>query len=105
MSEFPQVASTDHLTELEFEYELQLFIAGSTPRAEAALRNLRAICEAYLLGRHSLTVVDIQDNPTRAIEENILGLPCLVKKRPGLVRRLVGDLADTGRVLKLLGLE
>lgn len=50
-------------------------------------------------------VVDIQDDPARAFEENILGVPCLVKKRLGLIRRLVGDLADTSRVLKILGLE
>lgn len=103
MSVFPQVAGYGHVPVLE--YELYLFIAGDSPRANVALGNLRAICEAHLLGRHSLTVVDIQNNPARAIEENILGVPCLIKKRPGLIRRLVGDLADTGRVLKILGLE
>jgi len=105
MSPLPQVAGSDHVPPSVFEFELHLFIAGASPRAEAALRNLQAVCEAHLLGRHSLTVVDIQHNPARAIEENILGVPCLVKKRPGLIRRLVGDLADTGRVLKILGLE
>jgi circadian clock protein KaiB len=105
MPVLPLVASSDHTSEYAFEYELHLFIAGTTPRAEAALRNLRAICAAHLLGRHSLTIVDIQDDPARAFEENILGVPCLVKKRPGLIRRLVGDLADTSRVLRILGLE
>lgn len=91
-------------SEHEFEYELQLFVAGASPRAEAALRNIQGICERHLLGRHTLTVVDIQQNPARAFEENILGVPCLVKKRPGLIRRLVGDLTDADRVLKVLGL-
>ena len=99
------LAGSDQTSEYEVEYELHLFIAGASPRAEAALRNLRAICEKHLFGRHSLTVVDIQDNPALAFEENILGVPCLVKKRPGLIRRLVGDLADSDRVLKVLGLD
>ncbi|MDB5233103.1 MAG: circadian clock protein KaiB [Hymenobacter sp.] len=100
-----RVAGSDLTSEYEFEYELCLFIAGASPRAEAALRNLQAICEAQLFGRQSLTIVDIQKDPARALEENILGVPCLVKKRPGLIRRLVGDLADAGRVFKVLGLE
>ena len=100
----PLLAGFDPSPEHEFEYELQLFVAGASPRAEAALRNIQGICERHLLGRHTLTVVDIQQNPARAYEENILGVPCLVKKRPGLIRRLVGDLTDADRVLKVLGL-
>lgn len=88
----------------EDEYELHLFIAGPSPRAEAALRNLQAICAQYLAGRHTLAVVDVAQHPERAIGENILGLPRLVKKRPGLIRRLVGDFSEPSRVLKLLGL-
>ncbi len=87
------------------EYELHLFIAGPSPRAEAALRNLQAICAQYLTGHHTLAVVDVAQHPERAIGENILGLPCLIKKRPGLIRRLVGDFSEPGRVLKFLGLE
>ncbi|MCI1189823.1 circadian clock KaiB family protein [Hymenobacter sp. DH14] len=88
----------------ESEYELQLFIAGPSLRAEAALRNLEAICARYLVGRHSLTVVDLLEHPERAQQDGILGVPCLVKLRPGLIRRLVGDLSQTDRVLKVLGL-
>lgn len=89
----------------EYEFELQLFIAGASPRAEAALRNIQEICTRHLFGRHTLTVVDVQQHPELAIEENILGVPCLVKKRPGLIRRLVGDLSEPERVLKILGLR
>ena len=89
----------------EYEYDLQLFIAGASPRADAALRNIRAICTQHLSGRHTLTVVDIRQHPALAAEENILGVPCLVKKRPGLIRRLVGDLSEPNRVLKVLGLD
>ena len=102
MSVLLALAGLDHLP--DYEYELHLFIAGSSARSEAALRNLQKICTHHLPGRHSLTVVDLQQYPARASEENILGVPCLVKKRPGLVRRLVGDFSDSERVLKLLGL-
>lgn len=86
------------------EYDLHLFVVGTTPRSTAALRNIQAICERYLIGRYSLVVVDVQQHPARAVEEGLLGLPCLIKKRPGLVRRLVGDLSDHERVLKALNL-
>lgn len=69
------------------------------------MRNLEAICQQHLLGRYTLTVVDLHQHPERAEENGILGLPCLVKLRPGLVRRLVGDLTDRDRVLKALGLS
>jgi circadian clock protein KaiB len=86
------------------EYDLHLFVVGNTPKSAAALRNIQAICEHYLSGRYSLTVVDVQQHPAQAVEEGLLGLPCLVKKRPGLVRRLVGDLSDRERVLKALSI-
>ncbi|WP_375435009.1 circadian clock KaiB family protein [uncultured Hymenobacter sp.] len=89
---------------LEAEYELQLFIAGASLRSDAALRNVQAICAQHLSGRHSLTVIDLQKHPERAHADNILGVPCLVKKRPGLIRRLVGDFSQLDRVLKALGL-
>lgn len=99
---FPASAASLPLTGPE--YELVLFIAGSGARSMQALRNAEQLCARYLAGRHSLTVVDVSQHPERAIEEQLLGLPCLLKKRPGLVRRLVGDLADEARVLKALGL-
>jgi circadian clock protein KaiB len=86
------------------EYDLHLFMAGTTPKSVTALRNIQEICARYLSGRYSLAIVDVQQYPTKAVEEGLLGLPCLVKKRPGLVRRLVGDLSDHERVLKALGL-
>ena len=86
-------------------YEVCLYVAGDSPRSRSALRNLEAICQQHLLGRYTLTVVDLHQHPERAEENGILGLPCLVKLRPGLVRRLVGDLSDRDRVLKALGLS
>jgi circadian clock protein KaiB len=86
------------------EYELHLYVAGVAPRSQTARRNLETICQRYLAGRHTLTIVDLHQQPEKAGEDEILGVPCLVKKRPGLVRRLVGDLSDHNRVLKVLGL-
>lgn len=88
----------------EPEYDLYLFVAGTSPKSLAAQRNIQEICAHYLSGRYSLEVIDAQQHPERAIQEELLGLPCLIKKRPGLVRRLVGDLSDRPRVLKALGL-
>jgi circadian clock protein KaiB len=68
------------------------------------MRNIQEICTRYLSGRYSLVIVDVQQHPAQAAEEDLLGLPCLIKKRPGLVRRLVGDLSDHERVLKALNL-
>jgi len=88
----------------EVIYELHLYVAGAAPRSQTARRNLEAICQQYLAGRYTLTVVDLHQQPEKAGEDEILGVPCLIKKRPGLVRRLVGDLSDQDRVLKVLGL-
>jgi circadian clock protein KaiB len=85
-------------------YDLYLYVAGAAPRSQTARRNLEAICQQHLAGRHTLTVVDLHHQPEKASEDEILGVPCLVKKYPGLVRRLVGDLSDRDRVLKVLGL-
>jgi len=86
------------------EYDLYLFVAGTNAKSLAAQRNIQEICNQYLSGRYSLQVIDAQQHPERAVQEELLGLPCLIKKRPGLVRRLVGDLSDRPRVLKALGL-
>lgn len=88
----------------EPEYDLCLFVAGTTTKSLAAQRNIQEICNQYLSGRYSLQVIDAQQYPKLAMQEELLGLPCLIKKRPGLVRRLVGDLSDRPRVLKALGL-
>ncbi|MGI4884120.1 MAG: circadian clock KaiB family protein [Janthinobacterium lividum] len=86
------------------EYELELFVAGDSPHGALALRNLQALCAQHLAGRYTLTVVDLHQDPARAEADGVIGLPMLLKRRPGLVRRLVGDLSDPDRVLKVLGL-
>ncbi len=89
----------------EPEFLLCLYITGATPNSTRAVRNLKAICEEHLAGRYELQIIDIYQQPERAELEQLIAAPTLVKKRPGLVRRLVGDLSDTRRVLVALGLE
>jgi circadian clock protein KaiB len=74
------------------------------PRSRNARRNLEALCEHYLPGQHTITVVELQRHPENAAADGILGIPCLVKNRLSLIRRLVGDLSDTDMVRKALGL-
>ena len=88
----------------EAEYVLHLYITGATPNSTRAVRNIKEICELYLKGRYELLIVDIYQQPALAQQEQLIGVPALVKKRPGLVRRLVGDLSNRERVLAVLGL-
>lgn len=88
----------------EAEYVLHLYITGATPNSTRAVRNIKEICELYLKGRYELIIVDIYQQPALAQQEQLIGIPTLVKKRPGLTRRLVGDLSNRERVLAALGL-
>jgi circadian clock protein KaiB len=84
---------------------LRLYVAGKTPRCEAAEENLRRVCEEYLAGRYSIEVVDLLENPTLAQGDQILAVPTLVRKLPTPVRRIIGDLSNTERVLVGLDLR
>jgi circadian clock protein KaiB len=80
-------------------YLLRLYVTGSTPKSALAIQNIRAICEENLKGRYELEVVDIYQNPELAKPERIVVAPTLVKKLPLPVRKIVGDLSNTERVL------
>lgn len=84
---------------------LRLYVAGKTPRCETAEENLRKVCEEYLPGRYNIEVVDLLDNPTLAQGDQILAVPTLVRKLPMPVRRIIGDLSNTERVLVGLDLR
>jgi circadian clock protein KaiB len=86
------------------EFLLHLFISSASPNSLQALQNIQEICAQYLPGRHQLVVVDIQEHPEVAQQEQLLGIPTLIKKSPGLVRRLVGTLDDRDRTLRALGI-
>jgi circadian clock protein KaiB len=87
------------------EYVLHLYITGATPNSTRAVRNIKEICERYLKGRYELLIIDIYQQPELAQPEQLIGAPTLIKRSPGLVRRLVGDLSDRERVLRALGIS
>lgn len=86
-------------------YVLRLYVAGGTPLSLRALANLKAVCEEHLAGRYRLEVIDVYREPARAREDQILAVPTLIKALPGPLRRLIGDLSDTARVLHGLNLQ
>jgi circadian clock protein KaiB len=85
------------------KFLLKLYVAGSTPRATAAIENLRRICEKDLKDRYDLEVIDVLKNPEMAEQDKILATPTLIKQLPPPLRRVIGDLSDSEKVL--LGLE
>jgi circadian clock protein KaiB len=95
----------DEETPDQAEYLLHLYITGATPNSMRAVSNIKEICEQHLRGRYELLIVDIYQQPELAQQEDLIGVPTLIKRRPGLVRRLVGDLSDRPRVLAALGLS
>jgi circadian clock protein KaiB len=86
-------------------WDLRLYVAGQTPRAIAALENLKRICEEHLAGQYRIEVVDLLQNPQLARGDQILAVPTLVRKLPEPVRKIIGDLSNTERVLVGLDLR
>ena len=80
-------------------YLLRLYVTGSTPKSARAIQNICAICEENLQGHYNLEVIDIYQHPGQAKPEQIVVAPTLIKRSPLPVRRLIGDLSDTKRVL------
>ena len=86
-------------------WELRLYIAGYTERTDTALDNLKKICEEHLSGRYRLEIVDLMQNPTLARGDQILAVPTLVRRLPPPVKKIIGDLSNTERVLVGLNLR
>lgn len=86
------------------DFDLRLYVAGQTTRSVAAMANLRRLCEAYLPGRYHLEIIDLLTQPQRARADQIVAVPTLVRAHPEPVRKVLGDLSDTSRVLAGLGL-
>ncbi len=78
-------------------YDLRLYIAGQTPRSIAAVCNLRKLCETYLSGKYHLDVIDLMAEPNRARRDRIVAVPTLVRRWPGAVTRIIGDLSNSDR--------
>jgi circadian clock protein KaiB len=85
------------------KYVLRLYITGMTPNSKRAVENIKSICEEHLKGRYELAIIDIFQQPTLAEGEQIIAAPTLIKQLPYPLRRLIGDMSDTEKVL--LGLD
>lgn len=86
------------------KFVLKLYVTGQTPRTERAIQNLRRICEQSLGSQYQLFVIDVLEQPHLAEQERILATPTLIKELPPPVRRIIGDLSDTLKVLQGLDL-
>ena len=80
-------------------WELRLYVAGQTPKSLAAFANLKKICEEHLEGKYHIEVIDLLKNPQLATGDQILAIPTLVRKLPQPIKKIIGDLSNTLRVL------
>lgn len=80
-------------------YRLRLYTAGQTPKSIAALANLKRVCEQHLAGRYEIEVIDLMQNPRLAAGDQILAIPTLVRRLPSPLKRIIGDLSNTEKVL------
>jgi circadian clock protein KaiB len=85
-------------------WNLRLYVAGQTPKSIAAFANLKKICEEHLKGKYNIEVIDLLENPKLAKGDQILAIPTLVRKLPEPIRKIIGDLSNTERVLVGLNL-
>jgi circadian clock protein KaiB len=86
-------------------FELRLYVAGQTPKSITAFANLQKLCDTHLQGKYKIEVIDLLKNPKLAKGDQILAIPTLVKKFPEPVRKIIGDLSNTERVLIGLDLQ
>jgi circadian clock protein KaiB len=86
-------------------YDLRLYVAGQTAKSIAAIANLKRLCEEYLSGRYNVEVIDLMLTPQLAAGDQILAIPTLVRRLPAPLKRIIGDLSNTERVLVGLDLR
>ncbi len=87
------------------DFVLRLYIAGQTPKSMRAFANLKRICEQYLTDRYRIEMIDLMDDPSLARCDQILAVPTLVRRVPKPVRKIIGDLSNTQRVVAGLDLS
>lgn len=99
---------TDHLTDNFSQptntkgsdiWQMRLYVAGQTPKSLVAFSNLKKICEEYLHGQYTIEIIDLSKQPHLAIEDSIVALPTLVRKLPEPIKKIIGDLSNTEKVL------
>jgi circadian clock protein KaiB len=101
----PKSSSRTSSKRTQKTYELRLYVAGQTPKSLAAFANLKKICEEHLAGQYHIEVIDLLKHPQLASGDQILAIPTLVRKLPEPIRKIIGDLSNTERVLVGLNLR
>ena len=86
-------------------WHLRLYVAGQSPKSLRAFANLTELCEEHLAGRYEIEIIDLVEHPALARSDDILAIPTLVRRLPAPLRKIIGDLSDTERVLVGLRLE
>lgn len=109
MSQDERISAIDSLAQASTSskndtYLLRLYVSGQTTRSVRAIENLKQLCEDYLTGRYEIEIIDVYQQPERLKDEQIIAVPTLIRKLPLPVRKVIGDLSDTGRVLVGLAL-
>lgn len=99
------VSFSDNGEKKEELYTLRLYVTGITPNSARAISNIKKICEEHLKGRYNLEVIDLYQEPALAKGEQIIAAPTLIKKLPLPLRRIIGDMSSTDRVLVGLDLR
>ena len=97
----PTEAHTDPVSSEEY-WKLRLYVAGQSPKSLAAFANLKQICTTHLAGRYEIEIIDLVAHPGLAATDDVLALPTLVRRLPQPLRKIIGDLSDTERVLVAL---
>lgn len=81
------------------KWNMRLYIAGQTPKSIVALANLKRICDEHLNGQYEIEVIDLMENPQLARRDQIVAIPTLVRELPSPLKRIIGDLSNTEKVL------
>jgi circadian clock protein KaiB len=99
-----QEVNTSDWQEDALLYQLRLYVAGTSPASVRAINNLQRILEVHLKDRYNLEIIDVYQQPLLAQSEQIIAVPVMIKTLPGPKRLLIGDMSDTNRVLRGIGL-
>jgi circadian clock protein KaiB len=99
-----QTDGTEDLRPGEF-WTLKLYVAGQSPRSLAAFANLQRLCTEHLPGKYSIEVIDLLEHPQLAAGDQIVAIPTLIRQLPTPIRKIIGDLSNTDRVLVGLDLR
>ena len=95
----------NHNNKKDAHFILRLFVTGASVNSTRAISNIKNICEEFLKDRYELEIIDVYQQPLIAEKEQLIALPMLIKKAPGMERRMIGDMSDKQKVLRGLGIE